>query len=405
MTEIARRYRPGDRIYLIGFSRGAYTARCVAGVIRRCGLLTRREYPLLGRRRAAVPHAAGDATKNVPIHPELVHKQLPPMEFLGLFDTVGSLGVPMWGWWFNWRLFFRNTSVVDRSHRRSVSMSIMRWRWTSGGRSSSRRRSTRRSQRGAGPDHSEGSLVPRRALRRRRRLCRSRDWPTSPWSGCWGLHCAWPGLPAASCSPIVQPDPLARMHDELQRQPAWRLLGSWPRWHPASMPTSSERDGARQGRSGPGTARYDGRSAYQPGVLRSGRTARMGPDRPHPRGRGRALSPDLAVGRMARRGVARPAIRRDSRAPSSFAGSSAFRRRLPQPELHDAWDLPRPSPALAAARRRADASSALCVLSRSLGDARAGGPGRPRFLDSDDSVVIQNDGPAGILYASPTTPG
>src|SRR3546814_122526 len=38
-TEIVRQYRPGDRIYLVGFSRGAFTARCIAGVISRCGLL------------------------------------------------------------------------------------------------------------------------------------------------------------------------------------------------------------------------------------------------------------------------------------------------------------------------------------------------------------------------------
>ncbi len=33
-------WRPGDRIFLFGFSRGAYTARCVAGVIARCGIPT-----------------------------------------------------------------------------------------------------------------------------------------------------------------------------------------------------------------------------------------------------------------------------------------------------------------------------------------------------------------------------
>jgi hypothetical protein len=32
----------------------------------------------------------------------------------------------------------------------------------------------------------------------------------------------------------LRPDPLGRLHDELQRQPAWRLLGSWPRWHPVN---------------------------------------------------------------------------------------------------------------------------------------------------------------------------
>src|SRR6266481_2636671 len=32
-------YNPGDEIYIFGFSRGAFTARSLAGVIARCGLL------------------------------------------------------------------------------------------------------------------------------------------------------------------------------------------------------------------------------------------------------------------------------------------------------------------------------------------------------------------------------
>jgi hypothetical protein len=34
-------WRPGDRIFLFGFSRGAYTVRCLAGVLSLCGLPTR----------------------------------------------------------------------------------------------------------------------------------------------------------------------------------------------------------------------------------------------------------------------------------------------------------------------------------------------------------------------------
>lgn len=33
-------WRPGDRIFLVGFSRGAYTVRCLAGIIARCGIPT-----------------------------------------------------------------------------------------------------------------------------------------------------------------------------------------------------------------------------------------------------------------------------------------------------------------------------------------------------------------------------
>jgi uncharacterized protein (DUF2235 family) len=40
---IYRLWRPGDRIFLFGFSRGAYTARCVGGVLCFCGVPTQLE--------------------------------------------------------------------------------------------------------------------------------------------------------------------------------------------------------------------------------------------------------------------------------------------------------------------------------------------------------------------------
>ena len=39
-AQIIRHWRPGDRIFLFGFSRGAYTARCVAAVLAFCGVPT-----------------------------------------------------------------------------------------------------------------------------------------------------------------------------------------------------------------------------------------------------------------------------------------------------------------------------------------------------------------------------
>jgi T6SS, Phospholipase effector Tle1-like, catalytic domain len=45
---LIRLSRPGDRIYLFGFSRGAYTVRCLAAVIASCGIPTKlpRDKPL-----------------------------------------------------------------------------------------------------------------------------------------------------------------------------------------------------------------------------------------------------------------------------------------------------------------------------------------------------------------------
>ena len=40
---LCRHYRPGDHIYIFGFSRGAFTARTLAGLIGRCGILDPRK--------------------------------------------------------------------------------------------------------------------------------------------------------------------------------------------------------------------------------------------------------------------------------------------------------------------------------------------------------------------------
>jgi uncharacterized protein (DUF2235 family) len=40
-ASLARTYDPGDRIYLFGFSRGAFTVRTLAGLIANCGIVDR----------------------------------------------------------------------------------------------------------------------------------------------------------------------------------------------------------------------------------------------------------------------------------------------------------------------------------------------------------------------------
>ncbi len=39
---LVQTYRDGDEVYIVGFSRGAYTARSLVGMIRNCGVHTRR---------------------------------------------------------------------------------------------------------------------------------------------------------------------------------------------------------------------------------------------------------------------------------------------------------------------------------------------------------------------------
>lgn len=97
---LALNYEPGDEIYLFGFSRGAYTARSIAGMIGNTGLLTRKSLVLgfLGealdryQHRPAIPAGSEFPTakdfREACCHPDT------PITFLGVFDTVGALGVP-----------------------------------------------------------------------------------------------------------------------------------------------------------------------------------------------------------------------------------------------------------------------------------------------------------------------
>ncbi|CAE6429288.1 unnamed protein product [Rhizoctonia solani] len=80
---IAQNYMVGDKIYLFGFSRGAYTARKVAGLICKLGLLNRRQ---MGK----FFHYWSALDRNDP-KVEIFPGQHARIEFLGVWDTVGSV--------------------------------------------------------------------------------------------------------------------------------------------------------------------------------------------------------------------------------------------------------------------------------------------------------------------------
>ena len=98
---LASRYRPGDRIFLIGYSRGAYAVRSLAGVIHHVGLVkmdcaTERMVREAYRhyRFEMDPKVAGEFSERY------CHKDV-PIEMIGVFDTVKSLGFRapfVWKW-------------------------------------------------------------------------------------------------------------------------------------------------------------------------------------------------------------------------------------------------------------------------------------------------------------------
>ena len=98
------RYRPGDKLFLFGFSRGAYTARALAGMLYRCGLLQKGSanlVPYVSRiYHTGDPDNIASGFKRTYCHECRPH-------LIGVWDTVGSLG------WFLGRTFFDATLNRD----------------------------------------------------------------------------------------------------------------------------------------------------------------------------------------------------------------------------------------------------------------------------------------------------
>jgi len=119
---ILKRYEPGDRIYLFGFSRGGYTVRALANVLNLCGVPTTDgqggPLPRTGRALRAIAteavvkvyeHGAGHPRKRFERQREAIARRFrlkygsgnnPARgdvhpEFIGVFDSVAALGLPV----------------------------------------------------------------------------------------------------------------------------------------------------------------------------------------------------------------------------------------------------------------------------------------------------------------------
>lgn len=91
---LARHHEEGDEIWIFGFSRGAYTARSLVGLLRKCGLLKTstprllQQAEALYRDKQAAPDSPACVTfRQTYSKPVRVH-------FIGVWDTVGALGIP-----------------------------------------------------------------------------------------------------------------------------------------------------------------------------------------------------------------------------------------------------------------------------------------------------------------------
>jgi uncharacterized protein (DUF2235 family) len=110
-------FEPGDELYFFGFSRGAFTARSTAGLVRNSGILRRENVDQIGD-AYALYRSRGKAQ-----HPDSVESQLfrktfsheTRIHFIGVWDTVGALGIPLAGLgWLNKRWQFHDTTLSSR---------------------------------------------------------------------------------------------------------------------------------------------------------------------------------------------------------------------------------------------------------------------------------------------------
>ena len=115
---LMERWQPGDQIHLFGFSRGAYTARALAGMLRTVGLLrpgaenlvpyalklyanSGKDDPTDDEEKEFWRVRSGFTTKfGDPRFPSPFDKNQKQVHFLGVWDTVKSVG------WLNWKARF-----------------------------------------------------------------------------------------------------------------------------------------------------------------------------------------------------------------------------------------------------------------------------------------------------------
>ncbi len=139
---IAEHYQPGDTLFIFGFSRGAFTARSLAGMLRASGLpqsdATHRVFEALSRYRSRWDYTKPDTLSSWTFRRsyssawatstaeadwrEAQGDARPPLlsvTYLGVWDTVGALGVPG-----HYKLLARLLNTHHEFHDTQLSRSV-----------------------------------------------------------------------------------------------------------------------------------------------------------------------------------------------------------------------------------------------------------------------------------------
>ncbi|MGY0193535.1 T6SS phospholipase effector Tle1-like catalytic domain-containing protein [Leptothrix sp. BB-4] len=96
-------WQPGDEIYVLGFSRGAFTARSIAGMVNAFGIINGHQDTLVGSLVATYFSAPSDEQKAIVDQASrlfgqgLTPDRRPVVHFVGVWDTVASVGLPPFG--------------------------------------------------------------------------------------------------------------------------------------------------------------------------------------------------------------------------------------------------------------------------------------------------------------------
>jgi uncharacterized protein (DUF2235 family) len=135
-------YTPGDEIFVFGFSRGAYTARSFVGLLNNCGVLLRRHAGRVSEAieryrerddspayRERMNHFRWEHSPTVCVSAEEDRWRAKEcigygpgdahhlrIRYLGVWDTVGALGIPTRSAWFHWvnkEHQFHNTTLSE----------------------------------------------------------------------------------------------------------------------------------------------------------------------------------------------------------------------------------------------------------------------------------------------------
>ncbi|MEJ2317618.1 MAG: DUF2235 domain-containing protein [Gammaproteobacteria bacterium] len=98
---LVRQWKPGDRIYLFGFSRGAFSVRLLSDMILRCGIIDLQRVRSEKALDQLVKTAYSACLKSF-YRPGYAHRfrqahaspAEPIIQFIGVWDTVGAIGLP-----------------------------------------------------------------------------------------------------------------------------------------------------------------------------------------------------------------------------------------------------------------------------------------------------------------------